>query len=173
MENCGCQVPRSHRNGPICARVRPFCQGWHCGSSWPWTAQRGATGAQRWRFESLPAPVWSRWLQTPDVRRCPHMTGHGAKFGRKMEQAVIAMLTARKMEEAAKSVGVSTKTLLRWQKLPQFDHAVPGGKNRHISTEPCAVTTGVRAGGDDAAKDPRRSQCAVVGQSPLCILHSG
>ena len=51
------------------------------------------------------------------------MTGHGAKLGRKMEQAVIAMLTARNLEEAAKSVGVSTKTLLRWQKLPEFDRA--------------------------------------------------
>jgi len=51
------------------------------------------------------------------------MTGHGAKFGRKMEQAIIALLTARNMEEAAKSVGVSPKTLLRWQKLPEFDRA--------------------------------------------------
>jgi hypothetical protein len=51
------------------------------------------------------------------------MSGHGAKLGRKMEQAVIALLTARNLEEAAKSVGVSTKTLLRWQKLPQFDRA--------------------------------------------------
>lgn len=56
------------------------------------------------------------------------MTGHGAKFGRKMEQAVIAMLTARNMEEAAKSVGVSTKTLLRWQKIPRFDRAFREGK---------------------------------------------
>ena len=40
-----------------------------------------------------------------------------------MEQAVIALLTARNLEEAAKSVGVSTKTLLRWQKLPEFDRA--------------------------------------------------
>jgi hypothetical protein len=40
-----------------------------------------------------------------------------------MEQAVIAMLTARNLEEAATSVGVSTKTLLRWQKLPEFDRA--------------------------------------------------
>jgi len=51
------------------------------------------------------------------------MTGHGAKLGRKMEQAVIALLTARNLEEAAKSVGVSTKTLLRWQKIPEFDRA--------------------------------------------------
>ena len=40
-----------------------------------------------------------------------------------MEQAIIALLTARNMEEAAKSVGVSPKTLLRWQKLPEFDRA--------------------------------------------------
>ena len=63
-----------------------------------------------------------------------------------MEQAVIALLTARNLEEAAKSVGVSTKTLLRWQKLPEFERAFREEKNRHISTESCAVTTGVRAG---------------------------
>jgi hypothetical protein len=40
-----------------------------------------------------------------------------------MEQAVIAVLTARNLDEAAKSIGVSPKTLLRWQKLPEFDRA--------------------------------------------------
>src|SRR5947209_6054548 len=68
-----------------------------------------------------------RWGQPAqslaDVLRYPQMNGHGAKFGRKMEQAIIALLTARNMEEAAKSVGVSPKTLLRWQKLPEFDRA--------------------------------------------------
>src|ERR1700694_3613035 len=38
---------------------------------------------------------------------------------------------------------------------------VSGSKNRHISTESCAVTTGVRAGGDDASEDPGRSQRAA------------
>ena len=51
------------------------------------------------------------------------MTGHGAKLGRKMEQAVIALLTARNNEEAAKSIGVTPKTLQRWQKLPEFARA--------------------------------------------------
>jgi hypothetical protein len=41
------------------------------------------------------------------------MTSHGSNLGRKMEQAIIALLTSRNTEEAAKSVGVSTKTLLR------------------------------------------------------------
>jgi DNA-binding transcriptional MerR regulator len=51
------------------------------------------------------------------------MTGHGAKLGRKMEEAIIALLTARNTEEAAKIAGVSAKTLLRWQNEPAFDKA--------------------------------------------------
>ena len=43
------------------------------------------------------------------------MKGHGTKFGRKKEAAVAARLTARNSKEAAKAVGVSPKTLLRWQ----------------------------------------------------------
>jgi hypothetical protein len=51
------------------------------------------------------------------------MTGHGSKLGGKMEQAIVALLSSRNTEEAAKSVGVSTKTLLRWQKVPEFERA--------------------------------------------------
>ena len=51
------------------------------------------------------------------------MTGHGAKFGRKMEEAIAALLTQRNVEEAAKSAGVSPKTLRRWQQMPEFDTA--------------------------------------------------
>jgi hypothetical protein len=51
------------------------------------------------------------------------MSGHGAKLPRKMEEAIAALLTQRNVEEAAKSVGISTKTLLRWMKDPEFDTA--------------------------------------------------
>ena len=51
------------------------------------------------------------------------MKGHGSKFSQKMDQAVAAMLTQRNIEEAARSVGVSAPTLLRWQKLPEFQAA--------------------------------------------------
>src|ERR1039458_6925562 len=51
------------------------------------------------------------------------MKGHGAKFSRKMEEAVAALLTQRNQEEAARSVGIGTATLLRWQKLPEFQQA--------------------------------------------------
>jgi hypothetical protein len=52
------------------------------------------------------------------------MTGHGSKFGRKMEAAVAALLTHRNTEEAARAVGVATKTLLRWQRIPEFQAAL-------------------------------------------------
>ena len=51
------------------------------------------------------------------------MTGHGAKFGRKKEEVVFALLTHRTIEEAARAVNISPKTLLRWQKEPEFDAA--------------------------------------------------
>src|SRR3954454_11922539 len=51
------------------------------------------------------------------------MKGHGTKFGRKMEDAVAALLTQRNMEEAAKAVGISTTTLVSWMKQPEFDEA--------------------------------------------------
>jgi hypothetical protein len=49
------------------------------------------------------------------------VTGHGSKFGHKQEEAIAALLTHRSLEDAARAVGISTKTLLRWLKEPGFD----------------------------------------------------
>lgn len=49
------------------------------------------------------------------------MTGHGAKFARKQEEAIAALLTHRTVEEAAQAIGVAHKTLWRWMQLPEFD----------------------------------------------------
>jgi hypothetical protein len=51
------------------------------------------------------------------------MTGHGAKLGRKQEETIAALLTQRNTEEAARAVGISPKTFLRWMKVPGFDTA--------------------------------------------------
>ncbi len=51
------------------------------------------------------------------------MTGHGAKFGRKQEEAIAALLTQRNTDEAARAVGVAPKTLLRWLQIPEFSAA--------------------------------------------------
>jgi len=51
------------------------------------------------------------------------MVTSGSKFTRKKEEAVVALLTQRNIEEAAKSIGIGTQTLLRWLKIPEFDTA--------------------------------------------------
>jgi len=51
------------------------------------------------------------------------MKGHGAKFGKKKDEAVVALLTQRSTEEAARSIGIGSATLLRWMKDPEFDTA--------------------------------------------------
>jgi transposase-like protein len=51
------------------------------------------------------------------------MKGHGSKFGRKKEEAIAALLGQRNLEEAARSIGVAPNTLLKWQKLPEFEIA--------------------------------------------------
>lgn len=45
------------------------------------------------------------------------MVGHGSKFGRKKEEAIAALLSQRNIEEAARSVGIGSKTLLRWLRV--------------------------------------------------------
>lgn len=49
------------------------------------------------------------------------MIGHGAKFSRKKEEAITALLTQRTAEDAARSVGIGPATLRRWQKEPEFE----------------------------------------------------
>ena len=48
------------------------------------------------------------------------MVGHGAKFGRKKEEAIAALLSQRNIEEAARVAGIGTRTLLRWLQVPDF-----------------------------------------------------
>ena len=56
------------------------------------------------------------------------MTGHGAKFGRKKEEAIAALLVHRNTEEAARAVGIAPKTLLRWLQIPEFQAALRSAK---------------------------------------------
>ena len=51
------------------------------------------------------------------------MKGHGAKYERKKEEAIVALFTQQNIEEAARSIGIGSATLLRWLKDPEFDTA--------------------------------------------------
>ena len=51
------------------------------------------------------------------------MSGRNSSLERKQEEAIAALLTQRNMEEAAKTVGVASRTLIRWMKIPEFQRA--------------------------------------------------
>jgi len=51
------------------------------------------------------------------------MIGPGSKFTRKKEEAIADLLTQRNVEEAARTAGIGTQTLLRWLKVPEFQVA--------------------------------------------------
>ena len=96
------------------------------------------------------------------------MEGHGEKFGRKKEAAIAALLTARNNEEAAKAIGVSPKTLLRWQKLPEFERAYREARMtafhqsnaRLQQASSPAVTTLLKIMVDPAAPMAVKARCA-------------
>jgi hypothetical protein len=61
------------------------------------------------------------------------MLGHGAKFDQKMEQAIAALLSHRSVEDAAREVGITANTLLRWMKEPEFQAAYREARRRVFS----------------------------------------
>ena len=51
------------------------------------------------------------------------MKGHGSKASRQRDEAILALLSQRSIEEAARVAGVAPNTLRRWLKEPEFDSA--------------------------------------------------
>lgn len=51
------------------------------------------------------------------------MRDSGANLDLKQEEAIIALLTHRNVEEAARAIDVAPSTLFRWMKEPEFDRA--------------------------------------------------
>src|SRR5260221_598359 len=96
--SCWRWLPRSHESLRCAAEASEFC--------------RNRPG--RWNGDDRGTYEYA------DGIRSHRMTGHGAKFGRKKEAAIVALLTHRTTEDAARAVGIGGATLLRWQKEPEF-----------------------------------------------------
>jgi hypothetical protein len=50
-----------------------------------------------------------------------------------MEEAVAAVLSQRNLDEAARVAGVGVATLMRWQKLPEFQDALRRARREALS----------------------------------------
>jgi hypothetical protein len=103
------------------------------------------------------------------------MKGHGTKFGRKMEDAVAALLIQRNMEEAAKSVGISTTTLISWTKQPEFQVAYREAKRAAFSQAIARLQHGSVAAATALLKtilDPN-TPASVRVRASECVLNHG
>jgi hypothetical protein len=95
--------------------------------------------------------------------------GHGEKLSRKQEQAIAALLTAGTLADAARSAGVSERTLRNWLKLPDFAAAYRSARRRMVeqsigrmqAATGTAVDTLV-AVARDGARDGDRVRAAVA-----------
>jgi transposase-like protein len=61
------------------------------------------------------------------------MSGFRKKLGRKQEAAILALLSSRNVEDAARTAGVNVRTLYRWMKEPEFDAAYREAKRASFS----------------------------------------
>jgi transposase-like protein len=61
------------------------------------------------------------------------MSRASGKLGSKKEGAVLALLSQRSIEDAARVAGVGPRTLYRWMKEPEFDAAYREGKRAAFS----------------------------------------
>ena len=64
------------------------------------------------------------------------MTAREDKIGPKKEAAILALLTARGIEDAAKTANVPARTLYRWLKEPAFDAAYRRGREKSLNDPP-------------------------------------
>jgi hypothetical protein len=72
-----------------------------------------------------------RVLMTADFEL--HMPQLRGKLGRKKEGAIIALLSQRNVEEAARAAGVGARTLYRWMKEQDFDAAYQAARRATFS----------------------------------------
>ena len=73
------------------------------------------------------------------------MSAFGAKLGRKKEAAVLALLSSRSVEEAARVAGVNARTLYRWQKDPEFAAAYREARRAAVSQANARLQQGTGA----------------------------
>ena len=101
------------------------------------------------------------------------MIGHGAKFGRKKEEAIVALLSQPNIETAARTIGIGTATLLRWLQLPEFDTAYRVAKRAAVGQAIARLQQGTSAAATTLLKtmiDPN-TPASVRVRAAECVMN--
>jgi hypothetical protein len=103
------------------------------------------------------------------------MAGHGTKFGRKQEEAIAALLTQRNVDEAARTAGIGTRTLLRWLQLPEFQKAYREARRGAFSPSIARLQQGASAAAMTLLKtmiDPNRPASTRIWAAECVLNHA-
>ena len=101
------------------------------------------------------------------------MKGHGAKFGRKKEEAIVALLSHPNIETAARAIGIGTATLLRWMKEPEFEAAYRAARRAAFGQSIARLQQGASAAATTLLKtmiDPN-TPASVRVRAAECVLN--
>jgi len=69
--------------------------------------------------------------------------GHGEKYSRLKEPALVALLSSKTLEEAAKKAGIAVSTLRRWLQNPDFRKEYDEGKKHMLEMAMCDLSGAV------------------------------
>ena len=103
------------------------------------------------------------------------MKGHGSKSSRQRDEAIVALLTHRNVEEAARAVGIGANTLLRWMKQPEFDAAYREAKRFAFSQSIARLQGGLSAAVSTLLKvmlDPSTPAATKVRAASIVLEHA-
>ncbi len=67
------------------------------------------------------------------------------KLSRKQEEAIVALLSTRSVEEAAKACGTPPRTLYRWLNDPEFDRAYRAARRKTFGQATARLQHGASA----------------------------
>lgn len=73
------------------------------------------------------------------------MAGFNGKLGRKKEEAIVALLSTRSVEEAARACNTPVRTLYRWLGEPDFDKAYHAARRKAFGQSTARLQYGASA----------------------------
>lgn len=73
------------------------------------------------------------------------MAGFDGKLGRKKEEAIVALLSTRGVEEAARACNTPVRTLYRWLSEPDFDKAYRAARRKAFGQATARLQHGASA----------------------------
>jgi hypothetical protein len=103
------------------------------------------------------------------------MTDFDGNLGRKKEEAIVALLSTRSVEEAARACNTPPRTLYRWLKDPEFDRAYRAARRQAFGQSTARLQYGASAAASTLLKvmlDPGTPASTKVRAAECVLSHA-